>query len=275
MKQSKPFFHAGQTFTKNESQRFIACELEVSDVLAGPMGDDSPIYLTMRKWKGDIVDDGSIDGNRSFEINTAPASGDSFIKQIEEICESLKKNAAEVNDTCGFHVHIDARDFNFFDIRKLIMLYSKIEDSLFAMVPEERRKSTYCFPCGQKYLLDLSSAIAPKDNNKKILKNVYGDENTDTEELRRNKYHAARYNALNIHSWFYRGTIECRLAPGTVKEKDIIFWSLLWANILDFCYEMTEKEINDLTISGEEILEQIAPTPEIAKWIKNKIKISK
>jgi hypothetical protein len=36
-----------------------------------------------------------------------------------------------------------------------------------------------------------------------------------------------RYCDLNLHSWYYRGTLEFRLKEGTVTSKEIVGWPLL------------------------------------------------
>lgn len=215
---------------------------------------------------GAIVHDGSIQGRHTFEINTAPASGDKFVKQINEICEALNTDKAKVNKSCGLHVHVDARDFNFYDVRKLVFLYEKLEDALYGIVAPSRRQSTYCQPCGPKFVKNLEQNIVPKDNEKTLIKNVYGSEE-NIAYLKRNKYHSARYAALNVHSWVYRGSIECRMHQGTVNAKKIIAWGMLWAAILDYAFTHTEKQIKSLKGDSLSLLLSIAPNDEIKEWI--------
>jgi hypothetical protein len=257
-----PKFHNSKTFDNNKSERHIAAEIEVSSVRkkAENLAD------TVRNWGGAIVHDGSIDGNNPFEINTAPANGDMYLKQVNEICSNLKSLSGEANKSCGLHVHVDARDFNFYDIRKLVFLYSKIEDSLFQLVPVSRRNSRFCKPCAKEYVRDLESLSSPKANSGKIIENVYGSK-VVLSDVSRDKYHDARYRALNVHSWVYRGTIECRLFEGTVNYTDIANWGMLWASILDYAYEMTEKEIRKMTGDGMQILSQIAANDDIRSWL--------
>jgi hypothetical protein len=48
-----------------------------------------------------------------------------------------------------------------------------------------------------------------------------------------NRSVSCRYLNLNLHSWFYRGTVEYRLAAGTVDINDIRMWPI-------FCLWLTE-----------------------------------
>lgn len=87
------------------------------------------------------------------------------------------ENTVPTCETCStdpchcWHVHIDARDFNHWDMRRLVMVYAKIEDALFAMVPEARRESRYCSPCGEAYLASINSE--PANAKKAIVDATY------------------------------------------------------------------------------------------------------
>ena len=241
-------FHKDSGLCKeNISTRFIAAELEI----AALHKHGAPVVEAVSKWSGSIVRDGSLpDGG--FEINTAPASGNLFINQIKEICYALNSAEADITGKCGLHVHIDARDFNYYDILKLIKVYSTIEDALFCMVPHIRKNSRYAINCKKKYsdIVDFYNAsLQNKKFDYKELKNTIIKATYNTKNTRYNKtekYIDARYNALNIHSWFYRKTIECRLFNGTTSSDKIIDWATLWALIVDFAHNKSFTEISKL-----------------------------
>ncbi len=81
------------------------------------------------------------------------------------------------------------------------------------------------------------------------------------------KYNDSRYNALNIHSWLYRGSIECRMHHGTIRADKIVNWGLLWVAILDYAFEHNEMDIKALKGDGFQILMGIAPNEDIKKWL--------
>ena len=240
---------------RNTSSRFISVEIEVANC-----DSDNRISDTVRRWKGSIVEDGSLP-DTGFEINTAPASGDKFVKQIEEICGALSYDAATINTLCGLHVHLDARDFDFYAIRRLIQVYARIEPALFDMASNSRRESHYCKPCGTEYLRAIEGGVMPyKLLKSKIHGVVYPNADTRRlKSLKRDKWGGERYNALNLHSWFYRGTVECRIFNGTVMSEKIVPWGMLWARILDYAWSSSDESIkSELTGDAHECLQKIA-----------------
>jgi hypothetical protein len=243
---------------RNPSERFLAVEIEVASAESGSRIDE-----VCRKWACSVIRDGSLP-DTGFEIATAPASGDLFCQQIEELCAALSYGGAEITKACGLHVHVDARDFSYWEVRKLIILYARLEDTLFRLVPASRRTNNFCQPCAESYLACLTIRTL-KDTKKAVLNGVYSKSEIRWE--RKDKYHHRRYLALNLHSWFYRGTVECRMASGSINPVKIINWSILWAAILDFANRHTEKELKGIPEQGMALLSKIAPTDECRSWL--------
>ncbi len=239
-------------------------EIEV----AGMRQRSALVADAVTRWQGSIVEDGSLPPS-GYEINTAPAQGDKFIEEITEICSALKNQKAFANAQCGLHVHIDCRNHNFIDLKKTIFLYQKIEPALYDIVAPWRRTSHYCRPCGDKYAKDLEHLRTPKDNENKILENVYGTKDVIIRQKKESKYDQSRYNALNLHSWVYRGTLENRMHHGTVLADVIINWGLLWASIVDYAFESkhTERQLKSLKGDSFQLLVQVAHTDPLKKWL--------
>lgn len=257
-------FHDSQPNEINPSKRFIAAEIEV----AGVKGPGRFVTKAVKNWAASIVYDGSIfpgqgPSQQSFEICTSPANGEKYISQIIEICKGLKDADAFLNNNCGLHVHVDARDFTPDDVRRLVKIYSKIENVLFSMVPDSRKESKFCKPCGQKYEWGIwEEKISNKEieTDRLIEKTVYGtNRKGEVENLKRNKRagssgsdtSTSRYDALNIHSYYYRGTIECRLFNGTISARKIVNWGIMWALIMDYVKRNTDEQV-DKDMSGNE-----------------------
>jgi hypothetical protein len=227
-----------------------------------------------------VVEDGSLDAG-GYELNTVPCAGDHFITHINALCERLAKANAEVTVDCGLHVHVDASDFRFYDMRRLVMLYAKLEPALFAMMPDSRRESIFCHPCGELYVDGLNGEHKSKEAKARLISNMYRDTGSSYtgaafKEIRESKWGNARYRALNIHSWIFRGTVECRLHTGSTKARKIIAWGMLWASILDAAMRMTETEINALTCdtvyASAALLCCIAPNDNVRAYIAQRLK---
>lgn len=264
----RPRFHAVTRFServRNTSKRFLSTEIEVSKVDGG----NRNTARAVAKWGGAIVNDGSL--SYGFEINTAPAAGDHFVRQIEEICAGLEKDGGEAGADAGAHVHVDARDFTFPDMQRLVTLYARVETVLYGLVSPRRFSNHYCQPCGEKYIKHvLKGRMPPKAVKTQILTNLYGaDPGRNLEQIRRGKYHEVRYNALNLHSWIYRGTVECRMMHGSTNPENLSKWGMMWAYLLDaaMARSMTELQAVPKTLDG---LLSVMPKDSVKAWILNR-----
>jgi hypothetical protein len=237
-------FHPGKG-KRNKSHRYISLEVEVAECARG----DRKLMPCVRKWGMAVVRDGSVDDG--FEINTAPASGDKFVEQITELGDALKNQEADVNLHCGLHCHVDSRDFSFYELKKMVMFWRWVEPALYMLVHPSRSSSTYCKPCGVAYVQTMEEGKVPKDVRKKFFEAVY-DGQSPSRDLnrkslaRQSKYNNARYNALNLHSWMYRGTLENRMHHGTVDTEKMLNWGMLNAYMLDYASGNTESTIRGL-----------------------------
>lgn len=253
------FLHPGRAdLRENKSPRLVSVEIEVAGV-----NSDDGVSRAVGEWGGSIVDDGSLPDD-GFEINTTPAGGDIFLRQIRNICAALRNSGAEVDDSCGLHVHADARDFCVYDVRRLVRVYAIVEDALFEACDPDRRHSNYCNPCGQDLLERLD--VAQYDSSTvryNMLMTIYSDlqiwaskgprrtHNADNiREKKQFKYAESRYRALNLHSWYHRGSIELRTSHGLVDAEEICSWGMLWAAVMDYALRASEKDVDRLQMSS-------------------------
>lgn len=272
---------------RNPTTRLIGCEIEVAT------GDRDKVGHALQPWRGRIVSDGSLPSG-GFEINTAPASGDLFMEQIDQICAAGSAGVPPVRVTpaCGLHVHIDTRDLTYLELRRLVMLYAQLELGFFSLVWERRRASQYCKPCGPMLARALATAepqsaaeaqqaldIAVYHQDYQAEVNARGPEIgvqrflQRLREIKRSRHHSSRYTALNIHSHAYRGTVECRLFPGTAQAQKIQWWGMLWAQLVQHAHDMTDVQVKRIVAaatdapSGVRVLQELAPIPEIRDWL--------
>jgi len=261
------FWDAPESNRFNTSKRYLAVEIEVARTET--QGDH--VNTAVHKWSGSIVPDASI--GSGFEINTSPAAGDAFVKQVKDICQALDTQGGKATNACGLHVHIDARDFTENDIAKLMTLYAKLEPALWAIVKRTRRNSRYCQQCGPRYKQALDLQTTPNLTHK-INQAIYGTMRPGNRSAA--KYDTARYAALNLHSWKFRGTVECRLFAGTVMAHRIVNWGVLWAEILDFVKAHTMAQIQalqaEVVLESLGLLKMIVKNPTIIRWIEARAK---
>jgi hypothetical protein len=138
------------------------------------------------------------------------------------------------------------------------------------MVPKSRRKVDFCKASIDKYIDVVKNKNLPyKDLKHRIVNGLYGESNTYN---RYDKYVLARRYALNLHSWFYHGTIECRLMNGTIDPATIIKWGKTWLAIMDFSLDMNSDKIDIIgeMESYDALINIINNDPELKSFIDTK-----
>ena len=172
-----------------------------------------------KKWR--FVYDGSIrgiQGNREptssrlykVEMNS-PVLEYSEMEKLQQVVRALRQAGAVVNSSCGMHVHVDAANHTPQSLKNaLTIMYSK-EDILFkALKVNENRVQRWCQKVREPMLEKIRKM--PTDLTMEQLKQQwYGG----TDESRMH-YSWTRYYALNLHSVFYRGTLEWRCFESTL-----------------------------------------------------------
>jgi len=119
-------------------KRHISCEIELSE------GGGRAVDHVVEAWSMSVVEDGSVaDG---CEINTAPASGDAFERQMGALTKAMLVSCCEADYRCGVHVHVDTRDFSFAARGRMIVAYALLEEAFFSLVPASRRGAKWCEP---------------------------------------------------------------------------------------------------------------------------------
>lgn len=271
----------------NKSRRSVATEIEVA-FLDPKKRFGRPIMALRNKlheWACPVVNDTSLPPG-GFEINAAPACGDALIAELSDLGGILAEVGGGVTERCGLHVHVDTRDFMYRDIQRLAQLYAACEWALFASCTNWRVDpgNHYCTPCGNKI---LNFAAEKKESKAAIIKSIYGAGSTiarDTgrvihgkkafqrpvlERLAGNRRgniaeNRNRYWALNLHSWFMRGTVECRMRQGTVDSREMVMWARLWASLVDFAAAISQSNLDALLTDIEPYDLQVSPQKHLA-----------
>lgn len=177
--------------------------------------------------------DGSIrarDGMHGHELNICVKESE-LQSTIERVCQVLTEAGADVNKSCGMHVHLDMRT------KDKGLVFSNLVSSqtiLYAMNPPSR-KYGYTDQCGSK-------RHYAKPNVGK-----------DFQTARR----SGRYHGVNASAFDKFKTLEVRLHAGTVDPRKIINWVL----ILDAVSNLeTEVARGPSTVTGFKRLYNIPET---------------
>lgn len=172
-----------------------------------------------KKWR--FVYDGSIRGiqgngeptsSRLYKVEmNSPVLEYSEMEKLQQVVRALRRAGAVVNSSCGMHVHVDAANHTPQSLKNaLTIMYAK-EDILFkALKVNENRVQRWC----QKVREPMLEKIRKMPTNltmEQLKQQWYGG----TDESRMH-YSWTRYYALNLHSVFYRGTLEWRCFESTL-----------------------------------------------------------
>lgn len=180
-----------------------------------------------------VINDGSVTSHEhqhGGEVVCLPRRGDVLYRDLQTITKTMKSDFdAYVSSRCGYHLHIDTRDYDWYHFAVLLAMTKLIEPHIFSWLPSSRRKSRWCHPVSQNWsqFKDLHD------------RNSFIDFYYDDERYRDDKYHDKRYTGLNLHSHFQanQGT-ELRYHSGTLNPDKMLHWSIVWSQIIDKCYEI-------------------------------------
>ena len=270
------------------STRLIGVELEVNNIPKKAMGKSRRLTEALALWQDSVVRDGSIgDLPHAFEINASPSGGDLFLAHMRSLSEGLAllMDGNTPGNECGMHVHIDAEDLTVYDLSRLIRLYYKVEKAMYDLVSPLRLTNNFARVCGKFYFDKLKAH--PKDFRAGLVSAMYYNGRSlkpDMDEFARHnwgkrfehldkagqkqvtkaanervrtvlqnsksrKYQDIRYNSLNLHSYFLRKTIEFRHHHDTVDYNEIVGWSQVCQELVNFSQRMSSTMGSSTTVN--------------------------
>lgn len=161
-----------------------------------------------------------------WEIASYKASGAKDLLKIEKVIKAVNDAGAEVNNNCGFHIHVEIADFSTEQASTLIAYWMKIEKMVCEILPKHRRNNIYSRLLTDKFRVNTS----PKVYNPTSLWMLVRPPSFDNEH-RRVSLNIANF-ALQAHN---RRTVELRLPEGTTNSKDVKNWIRLFTHFVESC----------------------------------------
>jgi hypothetical protein len=194
------------------------------------LSPDDPPY---EAWS--FVLDDTIKGAGGSELVSPILSGLKGLAQVYDVLLLLQEfPELQVNETCGFHVHhgVDPTSFGNRELFQLLRIVSIFEGYIFSLLPEERRRADTCRPLEidlyEWYRRDGSETYMPR-----VQHLWYSPENRDDpEKPRHRKLHPTRYHGLNLHSYWYRQTIEFRYFPSLLDQPEELMQWIIFTQFL-------------------------------------------
>lgn len=244
----------------NTLNRPIGLEIEASYVPTTRLGIPTEDFGLTYEW----VHDGSVTaGGR--ELVLGRLVGDQFVRCMNVLAEKFALHGFQVDDSCGFHCHLGADDFDAYSMRRLIVLYGTFEDLFYALVKKGRdgfrvvhnERKYYARRWGQspEWYESLKALKTQQEIRRAIVSWLYAgrlswyqrtavpqSQAPNLPQVRAHKYEACRYFGLNLHTWFQRNTVEFRHHEGTLALDKLVYWPLFCGWFVELASHLTDKE---------------------------------
>ncbi len=153
----------------------------------------------------------------------------------------------DTDASCGFHVHhgVDPKTFNRKELQKLVHIVHCYEEDFYLLIPGDRRNAETCRPIEIDVEAFLAACEVSYNSDELRIKQLwYSPENRyDKESSKNPRYDKTRYHGLNLHSYWYRSTIEFRYHSSVLKDIDEI---MQWIIFTQYLIEMSQGNVPDL-----------------------------
>jgi len=181
-------------------------------------------HRTTEHWK--LVTDSSLSGNDTFELVSPILAGEAGLKELETVCWVLDLCDVKVNDSCGFHVHMDAANFNMETWKNLALTYKHLEPVIDSFMPGSRRNNQYC-----QSLHGISDTAIREASTITDLQCVFNNR---------------RYYKLNLEAYSRHRTVEFRQHSGTTNYTKMEKWIRFLNGLVTFASAASLPERTNL-----------------------------
>lgn len=175
----------------------IECCVPDRDMLGTALGQ-----IDMLRQRVTVKSDGSIsapDGYVGAEIVVC-APAEDIAACVRKVCDVLQTHNAQINITCGLHVHLDQRDATPEMVRERYTRLVAAQQLLMRFVSDSRKDNRYCRPSPRQW-------------------------STTT-----------RYRVVNAVAYNTHRTLEVRVHQGTTSADKIVHWLTLLDAIVSSAY---------------------------------------
>lgn len=142
------------------------------------------------------------------------------INTLQAIIRKFRELGGVSHSSCGIHIHVDGANHTATSLRRLVNFMFSRQEIIYDALEVGDRKNRWCKPVC-KDLLDtmkkdknITTASVEKIWYSDVNDNYYGG-------IDHRHYNETRYHALNLHSFFQKGTVEFRLFNSTLHAGKI------------------------------------------------------
>lgn len=213
---------------------------------------DHSLCLGSDKDSWHLEEDSSIRHRGGVELISPILRGLEGLVEVYRFLEVLGMvKGVEIDDSCGFHVHhgVDARLFTCKHLQELVRVVHAMEDYLYLLIPGERQSNVTCRPVEVDVQAFLNPQVCEGDPEESIaaIKSLWycGENRYEASGEANERYDKTRYHGLNLHSYWYRSTIEFRHHSAVLHNRDE---AMQWIIFTQFLVEMSAGHIPRITM---------------------------
>ena len=183
-----------------------------------------------RRWR--VMADGSLSAERSRQAEVvSPILTYEDLDTVVKVVNAIRQCGANVDNSCGIHIHADGAAFDVDALRNLVKIVNKQERLIEnALCITETRRSRWCRGVDQEFLAKIENKRP--SNLDEMNRAWYGYHNESPRH-----YDSSRYKGLNLHAVFFRGTVEYRWFEATLDADKVKAY-------IQFVLALSTKAIN-------------------------------
>jgi hypothetical protein len=201
---------------------------------------DHKIPLEAGKDSWHFEEDSSIIGRGGAELVSPILSGMEGLIQAYRALQFLGDlQNVRINESCGFHVHhgVDRQVYSCEQLRTLVRMIHPLEKHLYLTISGDRQNAKTCRPLE----LDVEAFLKPCDaaceNGGCRIKQLWYSASNSYDPDAAARYDKTRYHGLNLHSYWYRSTIEFRYHSAVLSDIDE---AMQWIIFTQFLIELSQ-----------------------------------
>ncbi len=189
-----------------------------------------------RAWQA--KSDASLSASRSQQAEVvSPILTYDDLAQLQEVVRSVRRCGAKVDSSCGIHIHVGSAPFDAKALTNLVKMVNKQEKLIeHALNVSTARRARWCRSIDSNFIANIERR-RPR-NLDAINAAWYGRHNS-----RPTHYDQSRYHGVNLHSVWFRGTIEFRWFDATLHAGKVKAY-------IQFILALASKALNSRSASA-------------------------
>lgn len=206
--------------------------------------------------------DGSVRGQGhtkcGAELTSPIMSGITDLAQVYQMFEFLCEiEGIDIDESCGLHVHhgVDPAKYSCVHLQQLVRIIHPFEKQFYLLIPGNREEADTCRPMeiDVEAFLDICEGHTVEGGCE--IKDLWYSTANRCEETAGNytRYDKTRYHGLNLHSYWYRSTIEFRYHSAILHNIDE---AMQWIIFTQFIVELSQGNAPNIDYS-----------PSANKWV--------